>query len=234
MNYILNVTDTGGKKVSFSHICPESSGTIEKQIIRFQSPGLTLIAPIPHELRSPFHSAIESLMETGHGFRSVDQLHFTILGLFAGQNWNTALLPSLSKHIQDFFNSKSLGTINVKFTLVRPGFFSGQSGYSDGTVVAMADNDSSTSIMDIAKELSKYLSEVEPKLFPEQKSRPLPGVWCTLGYFHEPDFPLDKQVFEAFLPSKKFMANVSVNTVMLNEFSLKSLADGIVRSLISL
>jgi len=122
----------------------------------------------------------------------------------------------------------------VEFDLVRPGVFVGHPDYSDGTVVAMGGEIIDQTIVDLSRELAEDLSRCFPQYFPEARRRPLAGVWCSLGYFDEPDFPIDESIFKAFLLLKTFKAQVSLVGLAITEFTLKSLADGLVQGLIPL
>jgi hypothetical protein len=133
--------EAGGKERHFREICPDSSGTLQKQNTRFDPPGLTIVVYISHEDRRPFRQAIDTIRDSGYKFQAFEQLHFTILGLFAGdlqEPLDRNKIQNLIDAIDAFFMGKHIGSIDVDFDFLRPGIFVGRPGYGDGTVVTMA------------------------------------------------------------------------------------------------
>src|SRR5258708_7714107 len=110
--------ESNGAERRFQYIRSTSSGTLERQKARFVPPGFTLVAEIPHEDRGPFREAINMLMASGHKFQAVERLHFTILGLFAG-NLERPLagadLQRLLAAIEEFFRGVDMGSIAIDF-----------------------------------------------------------------------------------------------------------------------
>jgi hypothetical protein len=226
--------DADDTELRFTRICPASSESLMKQVTPLSPPGLTAVVYISHEDSVPFRRAVKVLERIGYPFRAVEQLHFTLLGLFAGD-----LLKPLAKeeiysvisvaeeHMQDF----PLRTIH--FDLLRPGVWSKHDGCGDGTVVALANERDSTQIIEWSAKLAAGLARRLPNLFPETKKKhALGGVWCNLGYYDSQDFDVDHTVFRVFEELMPFNAMARIDEIAFSEFRLKSLADGIVRGII--
>jgi hypothetical protein len=135
----------------------------------------------------------------------------------------------LTSAIDAFSQKKNLKQLEVEFDLIRPGVFVGQRDCSDGTVVAMASEAGDKAIVALSKELASELAEQFPQYFPTARQRPLAGVWCSLGYFDEPDFQVDGPLLKAFIPLKGFKAKVTICDLAVTEFALKSLADSVIQ-----
>lgn len=226
-----------GKQRIFSTICPLSSRTVYKQNSPSDPPGLSVVSYIQHRDRAPFLKALRCLGNSKHVFRACHQLHITLLGLFAAernQSFSDAELIAILEAVQTFFNRERGRPLSIKFDLIRPGIFEGQSESSDGTVVAMASEESEKDLLRLSHRLSEYLTREVPTLFSNDLRRPLPGVWCSLGFFDEPDFKIDRSVYDIFSRLTEFQASVQLETVAVTEFTFKSLIDGVVRTLIRL
>ena len=236
MTYSLVYQESTGKQRTIAHIAPNASGTVSKQKLRLQPPGLTLVAMVPHEQRLPLLGAIEALCKVGRVFRPIDQLHFTVLGLFDERKPAPSGLShnDLAAVISDFFRLRQLDALAVEIDVIRPGLFVGNPGKSDGTVVAMASPQSASKLLSVSKELADHLSAVRPIQFPQSVQRPMAGVWCTLGYFDEPDFDVDADLHAVLSPYAKVSHKLSVQTLSLTEFTFKTLADCLTRGLIAI
>jgi len=231
--------ESHGQQRCFRSICPVSSDTAQKQKRRFNPPGLTLVAHIPHEDRRPFREAIDIIKGSGRNFQDCEQLHFTILGLFAEDLQNPLdgdTIDNLISAITEFFRVKPIGRIEVAFDLIRPGVFDREPECGDGTVVAMASEAHDKIIVEYSKQLAAHLASAYPNLFPKSPARHLRGVWCSLGFFDDPDFEIDEKTSKAFANAKlmSFSASAPIREVSVCEFTLKSLADGIVRGVVRL
>jgi hypothetical protein len=208
---------------------------VEKQKNRSDHPGLTVVGYIPDSERGPFREAISRLSALDQQFCPFEKLHFTILGLFAGErSIPPETLAELISAIHDFFEHYRLGELTVQFDLLRPGIFVGQEGCGDGTVVTMAEEAVEEKIVECSKRLAVELADKFPDYFPEVKRKPLRGVWCTLGYFCGPDFAIDDPVYKAFEALKTFRVTVHVREIAITKFTLKSLANGFARGIVSL
>lgn len=241
MSYVLRYAgrrEAGGRERVFRRICPESSETLQRQKIRINPPGLTIIAYIPQEDRQPFRDAIDLIASTGRKFQACEQLHFTILGLFDERNVRPVLnrdeVDRLLGVIGEFLGSKDIVQIEVDFDFLRPGIFRGEPESSDGTVVAFASEAVDTMIIEYSKQLAAHLTSKFPEWFPEARTRPLGGVWCSLGFFDEADFAIDSEILRVFTKLEQFNACVHIDRMAIAEFTLKSLADAVILDLIRL
>lgn len=138
--------DGDKRLVNFEQICPQSSGTLEKQTKTIDPKGLTIIA-IVDDIRYKFESIFDKLSE--YNFRIAPMLHSTFLGLFnEDRKSSPTYIQQTIEQIGIFFESKvRRKQFELRFDRVRPGtFYQPRTRHqfdssSDGTVFLNGDID---------------------------------------------------------------------------------------------
>jgi hypothetical protein len=230
-------------KTSFSRICPDMSpdperkSTLDKQRLILYPPGLTIVAQIEAKKeKSLFTHAIERIKSSERKFHlSTKVLHCTLLGLFGEKRVRAGDVDAIIQSVKEFITRKSIGQLNIHFSLVRLGAFyiNGRpDGYcSDGTVIALANRGSydAKRFNILGDDLASHLRSKYPSIFnPDNKprlQREHPTVWCTLGYFGEPSFDIDKELCPILEGLKLFSANVTVSKLQVISYEKRSLED---------
>jgi hypothetical protein len=160
------------RRVKFERICPQSSGTMEKQTKTINPKGLTIIA-IVDDIRHKFESIFDKLSE--YNFRIAPMVHLTFVGLFnEDRKSNPTYIQQTIEQIRNFFeNEVKRKQFELRFDRVRPGTFY-QSGTrdqfdssNDGTVFVNGDinHDGNYRFRDLSKRLSSHLQEKLPTMF---------------------------------------------------------------------
>jgi hypothetical protein len=242
-------------KTQFSKLCPNLSllgqdPTIVKQNKILNPPGITIVGHIIDSEAIPFNYAVSKILNSGRKFSPNKLLHFTLLGLFDGRRKNTIVdASSIVQSSKAFIESKRIGRLTISFSLVRPGAFYDQGrprdGHSDGTIVAMADNDQESEKFNILKfnilgeYLACYLRSKFPSIFYpfiEMKlKREHPTIWCILGYFHEKsDFEIDNKMLLMLDELRSFTATVTVSQLEVRSYTNRSLESSNVLATITL
>jgi hypothetical protein len=223
--------------LKFNCICPESSETIKKQETTHKPFGVSVIAFL-EEQKVIFDQIIGSIQCLGYYFKRVEDLHFTLLPLFDNKRkQNPYSLRLTYEAIERFFNEyeHKTGPLNIDCNIVRPGsFYKGKNEIpmlSDGTVIAMADQESSFTQMFIrvGNALAKHLQIQLPYIFDPSFGRPYTTMWCTLGYFCHDDFEITDEVRKTFedinnnLSTGRQKITININKIKIIEFPKKSL-----------
>lgn len=186
--------------------------------------GYTIVAYIKeHDLRL-FQDAINIVSKIGHGFKPSNKLHCTLLSL--RESSSEQEIQTILCHTKDFFDRKSLRQIKAIFDIIHPGKDNKYPKVSDNAVIALAriSHRSNRLFLALVHELEDYLIQrTYPELIERHKTD---TIWCTLGYFNEPQFKVDIDTYNAFNKLRSFSASIICNEVVITKYRLKSLDDG--------
>jgi len=226
-------------KISFSRICPDlkhdgKESTRTKQRHHLDPPGLTVVALINNGHDEPFKKAIEKVeTSSGKRFCSTSFLHFTLLGLFNDKRKrpdSSDEEDEINKSAKVFIEQRHFGHLTIKFNLVRPGAFYKDGSPcdmdSDGTLIAIADRESQevNKFHSLGDDLACHLRKTFPIFCNNNKlKREHPTIWCTLGYFDEPDLDIDERLASILKELKSFNASVTVSQLEVRSYKLRSL-----------
>jgi hypothetical protein len=212
---------------------------LESQIKPKACPGHSIVAFIEDNDQKPFQNAIDKIRKAGHRFRSSSHIHCTLLSLDrkTKENLNRYDLELIYHDVKDFFEKKKLRELRITFDIVHPGRDDQDFGSSDGTVIALArmGNAYNDRFLEIIHELKDYLN-TRSYLKAETKRKVVDTIWCTLGFFDEPPFEVDKSIFEIFNMTefRNFSAIATINEIAIAKYRLKSLDDVLIRYKIKL
>jgi hypothetical protein len=238
-------------KTTFTTICPsleypEKKSTITKQLQVLSPPGLTVIARIGVKEEQPFKETVTKIQnKSGKRFCSNKSLHITLLGLLNDERKSSQFYTSkIVSSTRDFIKRKHFGHMKINFNLIRLGaFFShGEpcNNSSDGTLIAMADSGSEevNKFNILGDDLACHLRKSFPTIFyPNidlRLKREHPTVWCTLGYFYETDFEIDRKLVVVLEDLKSFNAAVTVSQLEVRSYQIRSLENSHLVTKISL
>jgi hypothetical protein len=171
-----------------------------------------------------FQDAINIVSKTGHGFKPLNNLHCTLLSL--KESPSEQEIQSILYHTKNFFDRKSLRQSEANFDIIHPGKDNKYPEVSDNAVIALAriHHCSNRLFLTMIHGLEDYLIQRSyPELIEKHKAD---TIWCTLGYFNEPQFKVDYETYNAFNKLRSFSASVICNEVVMTKYRLKSLDDG--------
>lgn len=229
-------------KITFKKICPDSSGSIEKQ--KRKKKGLSIVSYFSKKdkecIRDKIISKIQNL---DYNFIPNNNLHSTFLSLTSGESFvksNYHFIDLINEQIEHFLQEgkkkDNLNPINLNFHEIRPGTWYDQDKYpipsaSDGTVVAMGNpcQNGNIEFVNLANQLVIHLRKYLRSIFNEKFNHKFSTVWSTLGYFDHIDFAITKKFAKTF---NKFQEQCSkkpllirIDKLNLVEFSYKDLSD---------
>ena len=229
LEYIEKDFDETGRRVGFEQICPQLSGTIEKQTKTIDPPGLTVVAII-EEVRPEFELIFNKLRT--FNFKVAPKLHLTLLGLFGETNKsNPDYVEQAIKQVKDFFNNvdrrKQFG---IKLDIIRPGTYykdgtrDQMDCLSDGTVFARGDirHEGTRRFQELGRALSNHLHKKLSNIFDDNFKPKFNAVWCTLGYFNCNEFWIDLELEAIFSSSTFSNFNLSIPVKELHIMTYKN------------
>jgi hypothetical protein len=207
---------------------------LDAQIKPKARPGHSIIAFIEDNDQKPFQDAIDKIRKAGHRFRWSSHMHCTLLSLDrkTKENFNRYDLELIYHDVKDFIEKKKLSKLRISFDIIHPGKDDQDFGSSDGTVIALArmGNAYNDRFLEIIHELKDYLN-TRSYLKAEAQHKVADTIWCTLGFFDEPPFEVDKAIYEIFNMTefRNFSAIATFNEITIAEYRMKSLDDVLIR-----
>jgi hypothetical protein len=191
------------------------------------SPSYTLVAYIKDSELQPFQEATEDLTKIGHQFKPSKHLHCTLFSL--KENLTEDVIESFYIHTKEFFKTRKVGQLKVYFDIIHPGKNKKRDKISDNAVIALSRRDctSDYGFLSLIYDLENHLANQGYRKIIE-KHKTHNTIWCTLGYFDEPQFEVDSATYNVFgRPElRAFSASATFDEIALTEYRLKSLDDG--------
>jgi hypothetical protein len=218
----------------FACICPETSGTRQKQSIQMKVKGVTVAAYIEKH-RNTFYQYISEIKKAESGFNQSPLLHLTLLTLFQEEEKmraNPLYTQQAIDSLERFFTNKEIKSFDVKFNLIRPGSWNIEDKQryllGDGTVVAMGNlgDENTRKFAKIGKDLAYHLRYELPNIVGCDFKRKFDTVWCTLGYYDREDFEITDEVNRTFEGLRNINISTRIDRFDIVEFRKKSLTDG--------
>ncbi len=237
--------------ITFTKICPDSSGTIEKQ--KTKKKGLSIVVFFSNEDKKRIRDDIISqIQDLDYGFVPTSKLHCTFLTLSSKDSFpesNNHYNDLIKEHIENFLkvrkNEQNHNIIELTFDEVRPGTWHGRDQYpipygrdqypipyaSDGTVVAMGKpcTEGNEEFVNLAYYLIDCLKIRLNSIFGGKFDRKFSTIWSTLGYFDHRYFNITQSFANTFYRFKRQYSDIplkiNVEKLSLVEYSYKDLSD---------
>ena len=219
----------GQINITFTKICPDSSGTRKKQ--KEEKKGISIVAFFSsRDIEKIRKSIITKIHDLHYGFVPTRKLHCTFLSLSTKETFqepNDHYTELMNEQIEIFLSNRKKcqdhnHKIELNFDEVRPGTWYGQNRYpipkaSDGTVVAIGKPciEGNNKFVKLAFELVEHFKVKLYPLFDSKFNRNFPTVWSTLGYFDHRDFKINEKFADTF-DKFKSQANKDKETIIKN------------------